>query len=968
MLALYEVVCRESMSVARETVLGRTLWLVIVVSFIFMGLFLAASPLCNAASYEVSISATATKFVGVGDLVTHVFTIRNDGTDPDTYALALTLPQGWVALPVPATISIPAGETRIIFVNSSVPGTAEAGTYEIVLKAVSSSVDAQATGFVQVRSSLDFELKWVRIPPRGQPGERLQGSFKVTNTGNTPDEYQVGVTASGGWEAGVTFEDFGLLPGESRLVEFYVLVPSTAATKTQYAITLTVTSIHDPSLTRTLSTTGQLGPPLPEFVGGSLFPEWMMSVAFDIDQEGDPRLSVRGWGDIEGFGQIDAGASLTIAGIEGARAWFDTGDWSIYLNGGTIVGPFLGVSGMPLFGGHIGELGLWRLLFTEESKGFYGVLRNDTSALRFSLGSDTARELGFQEIDVRHDFVGPTSGRFQIGRGSVQTASGIVWSLGGDVELEEWEFGGSFLNVGPNYPNQSPRAEKKVYVSYDGCPFPVDSSWSSVSREAGLSPNEYTLTANSFRVSAPVVSLDIFSCALSAQFGMQQSDDVPRSVDSYSYSLGCSLSGDTPVPWSMSTSAQWLHDNVTGTTSASQQFTVGGNFELGEIGTAASLSIQALQGATGSATSSGLSITLSDENLPGSPEVTFTVGGGSAAAKMKLTWAPGPDTEVDWTWDMSYCGEATFSTDISVRFPAAFPFCGPTKGRISGHVIVDENGNGVWDSGEKGVKDVLLLADDKEAITGSDGQFVFSPSYPGTYELEIKDLPVGLAPEAVFPMEVSVSAGDEPQILIPLRPQSWLRVRVFNDVNQNAARETTERGVGGIAASVKGEGFEKKMSTDANGRFSIEVSPGTYTITLDVESLPERAEATSPKTVFVTVPEYGTIDIEFGVYQRPRPVVITFGPPTASFESSPEAPVVSEDVLFTGASSQAVNADIVSYNWKFTHNDTSITRSGERVSVIFAYAGSWEIQLIVTDSNGLKGAAKKLITVDEAEH
>jgi len=957
--------------VSQETVLGRILSLSIMVSCIFMGLFLATSPLCNAANYAVSISATATKFVGVGDLVTHVFTIVNQGTSDDVYNLEITLPEDWVALPVPATLFIQAGATGIVFVNSSVPSAAEAGTYEIVLKATSSSnaaVHEQATALVQVRSSLDFELKWVRIPPRGQPGERLQGSFRVTNTGNTPDEYQVGVAASAGWEAGVMLEEFALLPGQSRLVEFYVLVPNTAATKTQYAITLTVTSIHDPSLTRTLSTTGQLGPPLPQFVGGTLFPEWMMSVAFDIDQEGDPRLSVRGWGDIEGFGQIDTGASLTIAGIEGARAWFDTGDWSIHLDGGTIVGPFMGVSGMPLFGGHIGELGLWRLLFTEESKGFLGVVRNDTCSLRVSFGSDSARELAFQEIDLRNDFAGPASGRFLIGRGRIQTASGIVWSLGGDVELEEWEFGGSFLNVGPNYPNQSPRAEKKVYVSYDGCPFPVDSSWSSASREAGTAPNEYTLTANSFSVSAPVVSLDIFSCALSAQFGMQQSDDVPSSVDAHNYSLGCSLSGDTPVPWSMSTSAQWLHDSITGTTSASQQFTVGTDFELGEVGTAANLSIQSLQGSTGTITSSGLSITLSGEDLPGSPELTFTVGRGSAAAKMKLTWAPGPDTEVDWTWDMSYCGEATFSTDISVRFPAAFLFCGPTKGRISGHVIVDENRNGVWDSGEKGVKGVLLLADEKEAITGSDGRFVFSPSYAGIYELEIKDLPVGLAPEAVFPMEVSVSAGDEPQILIPLRPQSWLRVRVFNDANHNAARETTERGVGGLGALIKGDGFEKKMSTDANGRFVVEVSPGTYTVALDVESLPERAEATSPKTVSVNVPEYGTTDIEFGVYQRPRPVVITFGPPTASFEFSPEATVVSEDVLFNGTSSEAVNADIVSYDWRFTRNDTTIARNGERVTVIFADPGSWEIQLIVTDSNGLKGAARKVITVDEAEH
>jgi len=464
-------------------------------------------------------------------------------------------------------------------------------------------------------------------------------------------------------------------------------------------------------------------------------------------------------------------------------------------------------------------------------------------------------------------------------------------------------------------------------------------------------------------VSAPVGSLDVFSCALSAQFGMQQSDDVPRSVDAYSYSLGVSLSGDTPVPWSMSTSAQWLRDNITGTTSASQQFTVGGNFELGEISTATTLSIQALQGATGTATSSGVSITLNDDNLPGAPEVTFTAGGGSAAAKMKLTWTPGPDTEVIWVWELSLCGEATLSTDISARFPAAFPFCGPTKGRISGYVIVDENENGVWDSGEEGVQGVLLLADGKEAITGTDGRFVFSPSYPGVYELAIKDLPAGLVPEEAFPMEISVSAGNEPEILVLLRPQSWLRVRVFNDANQNGQRETAERGVFGIRVAVKGEEFEREITTDAGGRFIMEVSPGTYVVTLDAESLPERAEATSPEAVSVSTPEYGTVDVEFGVYQRPRPVVITFGPPTASFEFSPEAPVVGEEVHFTGTSSRAINAEIVSYAWEFRQDDVRIKLSGEETDIIFAKPGLWQIYLTVTDSNGLRGAAKKEIAV-----
>lgn len=432
------------------------------------------------------------------------------------------------------------------------------------------------------------------------------------------------------------------------------------------------------------------------------------------------------------------------------------------------------------------------------------------------------------------------------------------------------------------------------------------------------------------------------------------------------FSLGCSLAGNTLIPWSFSTSSQWLNDQIAGTTTTSQQVTIGGEVEFGEISTLSSLSIQALQGATGTTTSSSLSVTLSDDNLPGSPEVTFFIGGGGAAAEGKLTWNPSRDTEVIWTWQLPLCGES-FSTDISLRFPAVFPFCGPTKGRISGRVIVDVNGNGTWDSGEETVEGVLLIADDSEAITGNDGRFVFPPLEPGIYELAIKDLPAGLVPEMVFPMEVSISAGDEPEILIPFRPQSWLRVRVFNDANQNGQRETAERGVSGVRVFVKGKVFEEEMTTDASGRLIIEISPGPYTVALDVSSLPQRVETTTLQTVEVDMPEYGTVDVEFGVYQRPRPVMITFGPPTASFEFSPEAPVVGEEVLFTGTPSQAINAEIVSYAWEFRQGEIKIPLTGEQTDIVFSKPGQWQVRLIVTDSNGLKGATEKVITVGEAE-
>jgi hypothetical protein len=484
-----------------------------------------------------------------------------------------------------------------------------------------------------------------------------------------------------------------------------------------------------------------------------------------------------------------------------------------------------------------------------------------------------------------------------------------------------------------------------------------------VRRLAGTAPDEYHVAAHTFRISASPLSLDVLSFNLSLQFATQQSDDTPKSTDQANYSFACSLTGDAPLPWSFSTNARWTHDRATGTTASSQQVVVGGEIAFGEINAVPSLSIQALQGETGTTTSSSFQAVLSDPSLPASPQVTFSTDGNEAGLEVELTWTPAPDTEIEWVWELSLCGDAKLSSEISVLFPAVFPFCGPTKGRISGYAVIDANGNNLRDPDEQGVEGVLLLADDREAITGPDGQFVFPPFAPGTYELAVRDLPIGLSPGIPLPIEVTISAGEEPEILIPLRPQSWIKGRVFNDQNNNGQREAEERGIPSVQAFVKGEGFEKALSTDASGRFILEAPPGTYTVEIDEGSLPERFETTTPATVKVEIPEYGTVEVEFGAYQRPRPVVITFGPPTARFSAVPEEPAVGDTLTLDASESTAINAVIVLYEWEITIGEQSITGSGKRAEVILDRPGPWKVKLTVTDSNGLKAMTERVVEV-----
>ncbi|MGC9530231.1 MAG: PKD domain-containing protein [Candidatus Bipolaricaulaceae bacterium] len=930
---------------------------------------LSAAVTGQGASYAVSVTATRQKLAYPGEIVTHVFTVSNQGTLADTYALELTLPENWTALPIPNTLSVAAGSQGIVFVNLSVPPRTDAGVYEVVLEAKSSAdptARAAATARVQVQPLWDFRLEWERQPPRAQPAGTVEGSVRVSNVGNVPDTYRLELTVTPGWEARASAAEFSLLPRESKVVEFFVQVPITAVPGTRYTISVAATSQRATTLIRTLTASGRLAPLPPELVGGSLFPEWNMSVTFAMDEDADPSLRLHGWGDIPTLGYLNAGVRLTVAGTDDAYASLIRDDWSVYLDGGSIAGTFLGVSGSPLFGGRIGEWGSWRLLFTEQVKGVAATLQDEVTAVSLTMGSDAAVGRAFEEVAVRHDFPGPFSGWALLSQG-VQTRSAIICGLGGVVTLDEIDVEASCLLVPPGYPTQAPRLECDLRASYTGCPFPMDAAWSLRRTLAGSPPDEFHIYSGTLRFSASWPASQVISPALSLQIGHRLSDDSLISTEEWSYGLSASLQGTTPFPWAVNGSTRIVDDIAAGTTTTAHRLSASAELAAGAFRLAPGMSVEHLAGATGTTTSSAFSLVFDSSELAWGPRVTLSVGQGEGKLGFHISGTVEPDTDLDWSWEHSVVGGWSWSTQLTASFPAIFPFCGPTKGRLRGRAFADANGNQSWDPGEEGVAGILIAADGVEAITGAQGQFVFPPLDPGTYRLSLAQLPPGLTSAIPLPLRVYVSPGEEPEILLPLRPQSWLRGVVFNDKNENGHFEAGEGRVAGVGVLVRGpDEEERKFTTDNSGQFVVELVPGEYTVSLQTDTLPPRFVPTTPATVQVITPEYGTTQVSFGVYQKPRPVVVTFAPPTAGLTYEPSEPAVAQPVLFSGAPSQAVNADITAYAWTFKLEESTIRAEGQEVEISFPAPGDWQVVLVVTDSNGLQGATKASVRVHEA--
>jgi PKD repeat protein len=89
-------------------------------------------------------------------------------------------------------------------------------------------------------------------------------------------------------------------------------------------------------------------------------------------------------------------------------------------------------------------------------------------------------------------------------------------------------------------------------------------------------------------------------------------------------------------------------------------------------------------------------------------------------------------------------------------------------------------------------------------------------------------------------------------------------------------------------------------------------------------------------------------------------------PPIASFTFSPENPVVAQTITFNASNSTDPDGNITSYEWDF--GDGNNTNTTEPITTYsYASAGTYNVNLTVTDDDGAPNPTSKLITVSELE-
>jgi len=211
-----------------------------------------------------------------------------------------------------------------------------------------------------------------------------------------------------------------------------------------------------------------------------------------------------------------------------------------------------------------------------------------------------------------------------------------------------------------------------------------------------------------------------------------------------------------------------------------------------------------------------------------------------------------------------------------------------------------------------------------------------------------------------LPLSVEVPLAGRVGVAVPCVRLGEIRGLVFNDTDGDGSRGVGEPGVGRVWVVLERDGQElEEAYTDPSGAFAfVELPPGEYRVWVDVGSLPERFELTTPGVQVRAVP--GPEEpVVFGVWERPRPLVVVYRPPVADFIWDPASARAGQPVTFDARASLG---RIESYRWDFT-GDGEADAEGSVVLWTFPEPGVYLVTLVVTDDVQLTGEARLLVQV-----
>lgn len=204
-------------------------------------------------AFSVGVGPWSQSLVG-GEEGVFTLTIKNEGTEADSYRIEVTSELGWEVELEREEITLLSGENAEVRITVTSPGVEEL-TRDVFTAVASGTRGSDSAEFMLVAEP----EKQVTISPSsdsGSLGETLTFTVTVKNTGEAEDTYDLTVDDDAGWD--LTLSQYSLAnvgSGASRTVTLTVAILSDAAEGDSTEITVRATPRSDPAKSDTATCT-----------------------------------------------------------------------------------------------------------------------------------------------------------------------------------------------------------------------------------------------------------------------------------------------------------------------------------------------------------------------------------------------------------------------------------------------------------------------------------------------------------------------------------------------------------------------------------------------------------------------------------------------------------------------------------------------------------------------------------------
>jgi uncharacterized membrane protein len=198
-----------------------------------------------------------------GSSVVFTHTVRNTGTDSDTFTIGGQSSRNW-PLTLPDPVTIPAGGETTIFVELLLPAAA-GGLSDVITVTATSALDPAVMADVVNRVTVEGPTGdiGVSITPdnsdTGDPGTTVFYNHIVENTGNIAETFAFTLQSSQGWAVDAEFDYLTIPAGQSSPIQVAVTVPGSVAAGTVDVTTITARSLSDATIFDTATNTTTAG-------------------------------------------------------------------------------------------------------------------------------------------------------------------------------------------------------------------------------------------------------------------------------------------------------------------------------------------------------------------------------------------------------------------------------------------------------------------------------------------------------------------------------------------------------------------------------------------------------------------------------------------------------------------------------------------------------------------------------------